>query len=281
MPGVHIVTDSACDLTPSLAAAHGIEVVPLSIRFGAEEFLDGRDLDPDDFWLRCKASPTLPTTAAPPPGAFLGAYDRAQHAGADAVVCITLSSVLSATYQSALNAAKDAPAGCPVHVVDSRSVTMGQGILAIRAAEAAATGAGADDVVSALEREIPRVQVFGVVATLDHLQRGGRIGGAKALLGSLLAIKPVIQVRDGAVAEESKQRTRSRSLEYLAHKVAQAAPLERLAVCNGAADDIDTACELLASIEVAEPLTVVDLGPVVGTHVGPGTIGACFLPSSG
>ncbi|HEX4082200.1 MAG TPA: DegV family protein, partial [Acidimicrobiales bacterium] len=117
---------------------------------------------------------------------------------------------------------------------------------------------------------------LGVVDTLDHLQRGGRIGGAAALVGSLLSIKPVIQVVDGVVEQESKQRTRSRSLDYLAGKVRADAPLDRIAVSNGAADDIDAVLSRLAGLEVAHELLVVDLGPVVGTHAGPGTIGVSY-----
>jgi DegV family protein with EDD domain len=123
--------------------------------------------------------------------------------------------------------------------------------------------------------------VFGLVDTLEHLEKGGRIGGARALLGSLLSIKPVVTLVDGEVAEESKQRTRSRSLEYLANKARTDAPLERLAVCSGAADDLDGVVQKLADVAVDHPMLVTDLGPVVGTHAGPGTVGIAYILPGG
>ena len=137
----------------------------------------------------------------------MAAYQQAADEGADGVLCLTLSSKLSATYASAVTAA-DTFTAIPVRVVDTRSVTMGQGLMVIAAAEEAAAGAGLDQLVAAAEDRTSRIRVYGVLGGLDFLQRGGRIGGAQALLGSLLSIKPVIMVKDGEVAEESKQRTR-------------------------------------------------------------------------
>jgi DegV family protein with EDD domain len=275
--GVQIVTDSACDLTDELAEKHDVTIVPLTIRFGDEELVDRRDLTPAEFWERCRRSPVLPETAAPPPGAFRQAFIDAAEAGYDGVVCVTISSGLSATYQSALTGAEDIENGLVVRVIDSGSVTMGQGLLTLAAAEAAASGGSVAEVAAVVESAIPRTRVVGVLATLDHLQRGGRIGGAAALVGSLLSIKPVIQVRDGVVAEESKQRTRSRSLEYLANKALSDAPLERLAVCSGGATDLDVVLAKLAGISVEHEVVVSDLGPVVGSHAGPGTIGVAYV----
>ncbi len=280
MPGVRIVTDSASDLTTELASAHDIAVVPLTIRFGEEELVDQRDLTPAEFWARCRRSPVLPETAAPSPGAFQEVFAASANAGYEGVLCLTLSSKLSATYQSARTAAESAAGQIPVRVLDTRSVTMGQGLLALGAAESAAAGTGLDALASQTEQRSTRIRVLGALDTLEHLQKGGRIGGASALLGSLLSIKPVIQVLDGVVAEESKQRTRSRSIDYLVGRVRDAAPLERLAVCSGAAGDLDDVVAKLGTVETAHPLAVVDLGAVVGTHAGPGTVGVCFeLPA--
>lgn len=280
MPGVRVVTDSASDLTTELAEAAGITVVPLTIRFGDEELVDRRDLSPASFWERCRTSSALPETAAPPPGAFQAAFEAAADEGASGVVCCTISSALSASYQAALTGAEALAGRLPVEVVDTRSVTMGEGLLCLAAAEAGEADASLREVAQLARDLVGRTQVLGVVDTLDHLQRGGRIGGAAALLGSLLSIKPVIEVRDGVVEQESKQRTRSRSLDYLVAKVAAAAPLERLAVSNGAADDIDSVVSRLAAVEVAHELVVVDLGPVVGTHAGPGSVGVSYqLPA--
>ncbi len=277
MSPIRVVTDSAADLTTELAEANDVVVVPLSIRFGEEEFVDGTTLSTDEFWKRCAEQRDLPETSAPSPGAFSAAFTEAADAGCDGVVCITLSGGVSATYQSARTAADSVADRIPVDVIDTRSVTMGQGLIVLEAAEMAARGAGLDEVAAAVRDLIPRTKVLGVVGTLEHLERGGRIGGAKALLGSLLSIKPVIQVSDGVVEEESKQRTRSRSLRYLADKVRATGHLSRLAVCNGAAEDIDDFLALIDGVEVDHPLVVVDLGPVVGTHAGPGTIGVCMV----
>ena len=280
MPGVRIVTDSACDLTEELVKEHDVIVVPLTIRFGAEEFEDRSELTPGEFWRRCQGKGDLPETAAPSPGAFMAAYERAVSEGADAVLCLTISSKLSATYASAVTAA-DTFTGAPVRVVDTRSVTMGQGLLVIAAAEEAGAGAGLDELVAAAEDRITRTRVFGVVGGLEFLQRGGRIGGAQALLGSLLSIKPVIVVKDGEVAEESKQRTRSRALSYLTAKVVGEAPLERLAVADGACDDIEEVLIGLKAIPGQHPLLSVPLGPVVGSHTGPNTVGVCYIVPTG
>src|ERR1035437_3576145 len=261
MARVRVVTDSACDLPAALAEEQGITVVPLSIRFGSEEFVDGATLSADDFWARCAASPVLPETAAPSPGAFQEAFLAAAHEGYDAVVCITISSGVSGTHQSARTAADSVKDRIRVLTVAAR----------------AATGASPEDIVARSEALIKKTQVFGAVDNLEHLEKGGRIGGAKALLGTLLAIKPVLTVTDGIVGEESKQRTRSRSLRYLAGKAQEAGPISRTAVCNGAATDIDDFLSMLDGVKSEHPVVVVDLGPVVGTHTGPGTIGLCLI----
>jgi DegV family protein with EDD domain len=276
MPGIRIVTDSACDLSDQLVHAHRIGVVPLTIRFGEEEFEDRRQLSPETFWERCKGKGALPETAAPSPGSFVAAYQSAADDGADGVLCLTISSGVSGTYASALTAAESFDA-VPVRVVDTRSVTMGQGLLVLAAAEEAAAGAGLEQLVAATESRIPRVRVYGVLGGLEHLQRGGRIGGAQALLGSLLNIKPVIQVRDGEVAEESKQRTRARAVSYMTTKVAADAPLEWLGIADGACDDIAEVRSRLEHIATAHPMVAVQLGPVVGAHTGPNTVGVCYI----
>jgi DegV family protein with EDD domain len=277
MARVRVVTDSAGDLTPPLAEEQGITIVPLSIRFGSEEFVDGATLSPAEFWSRCKSSDILPETSAPSPGAFQEAFLGAAGEGYEGVVCINLSGALSATYQSARTAADAVSDRVPVRVIDSRSVTMGQGLMALAAAESAAGGASLDEVAATVHGLVERTQVFGAIDTLEHLEKGGRIGGARALLGSLLSIKPVVHVVDGVVEEESKQRTRSRQLRYLADKILGFGNLERVAVCNGAANDLDDLLELLAKVDAKYPLEVVNLGPVVGTHTGPGTIGVCVV----
>ena len=277
MARIRVVTDSACDLSAEMAAERGLTIVPLSIRFGTEEFVDGSTLSTDEFWARCKASTVLPETSAPSPGAFQEAFLAAADAGYDGVLCINLSSEVSATHQAAVAAARAVGDRIPVRTVDSRSLTMGLGLMVLDTAEMASGGATLDELVDRVTDLIPRSRVYGVVDTLEHLEKGGRIGGARALLGSLLSIKPVVTLVDGRVEEESKQRTRARSLRYLADKAKDSPPISRLAVCNGAAPDIDDLLGLLADVPVDHPLVVTDLGPVVGTHTGPGTIGVCLM----
>jgi DegV family protein with EDD domain len=273
---VRVVADTACDLPDDVAKELGIVFVPLHVRFGANELLDREQLSAKEFWARCAGSVELPETAAPSPGAFSEAFESLARAGADGVVCVTLSSKLSATSEAAGQAARSMDNEFPVEVVDSFSVTMGEGFAALAAAEAAASGAGMAEVVAVANSTRNRVSVFGAIDTLENLRKGGRIGGASALLGALLSIKPVIEVRDGAVEQESKQRTRAKSLRYLADKVREAGPLERLALMNADASDFGDFVALLADVPSERPRVVGDIGPVIATHAGRGAIGVAW-----
>lgn len=279
MPAVRVVTDSACDLPDELVADLGIGLVPLRIRFGEDELTDRTELSTKEFWLRSATSPTLPETSAPSPGAFEQEFRRLGEEASEGVVCVNLSSRLSATIEAARQAARSLEGTLEVRVVDSFSVTMGQGLVVIEAARRAAAGGSLDEVVAAAEEAVARMKVYGVIDTLENLKKGGRIGGAAALVGSLLSIKPVIEVRGGIVEEESKQRTRSRSLEYLASKVRAAGPLSRLAVFGGDAPDLDRFVEMLSDVKATEPTLIGEIGPVIGSHAGPGAIGAAWLPA--
>jgi DegV family protein with EDD domain len=276
MASIQVVTDSACDLTPSMADQRGIRVVPLSIRFGQEELIDREELSTKEFWDRVVTGPDMPETAAPSPGVFRQAYMDAAEAGSDGVICICLSSGLSATFQAASTAAVDLPFSMPVRVIDSLTVTMGLGLLALSASDMIKDGRGLDEIVTEIESLKDRTHVYGVLGSLDFLKKGGRIGGAAHLMGSLLSIKPVIEVRDGVVEVESKQRTRTRALQYLADKALKSGPLERLAVANGVAPDIDELMSILSSARPEHELVMSDLGPVIGAHAGPETVGVCF-----
>ena len=276
MAAVRVVTDSASDLPADLASEHDVEIVPLTIRFGNEELVDRRDLTPREFWERMAASPVLPETSAPSPGAFEEAYRKAAAAGADGIVCITISSGLSATYQAAQVAAQAVDGLVPVRVVDSRVLTMAQGMMAVAAARAAATGKNVDDVAGVALDLVARSHVFAALDTLENLRKGGRIGGARAFLGSVLSVKPVIQVTGGKVEPESRQRTRAKSLRYLAEKVRQLAPVENLAVMHGDAPDVEQLLDLLAGVYPRQDILVGDVGAVIGTHAGPRVIGVTF-----
>ena len=277
MPGVRVVTDSSCDLPESLVAEHGITIVPLTIRFGAQELVDRRDLTPSEFWARCGTSPVLPETAAPSPGAFEAAFRDAKESGAEGVVCVNLSSKLSATIQAAAQAAKAVDADIPVRVIDSLSVSMGLGLQVLRAARMAAEGKGLDDVAGAIADFIPRTVVYAALDTLENLKKGGRIGGAQAFIGSLLSVKPVIEVREGEVHAESKQRTRGRAISYLVEKVRDAGAIEDIALVHGQAPDLDEFVDAVAEVVDRDRIVVGDIGAVIGTHAGPRAIGVAMI----
>jgi DegV family protein with EDD domain len=273
---VRVVTDSAADLPDELAAELGVTVVPLSIRFGDEELVDRRDLSPEAFYDRMATAAVLPETAAPSPGAFADAFRAAVGGGpGDAAVCVTISGDLSGTIESARAAARSLP-DLDVRIVDSRSVTWGQGSQVVAAARAAAGGAGPDEVVRVVEEMIPRTRVYGALDTLENLKKGGRIGNAQALLGTLLSIKPIVDLSSGVTEEAGKVRTRAKALRALVERVAAAGPIENLAVMHGHAPDVDELVELLAAVHPREAIHVGEIGATVGVHGGPRVMGVTF-----
>jgi DegV family protein with EDD domain len=272
---VRIVTDSACDLPQSIVDELGIVVVPLTIRIDGVEYVDRADLSPAEFWAKCAASPSLPETAAPAPGQFEQAYRDLAGQGASAVVVVSLSGALSATMQSAQLAARSVGDVIPVTVVDSNSVTMGLGVIVVHCARMAAAGESADAIIAEATRRAQLTRVWGALDTLDNLKKGGRIGGAKALLASALAIKPIIEVRDGKVEQGGKQRTRSKALAFLVEKLQSYGTVSNLAVLHADCSDVDQFVEMLRP-HYSGDIVVGDIGPVVGSHAGRGTIGIAF-----
>ena len=273
---VRVVTDSASDLTESEATTLGIKVVPLSIRFGEEEFLDRIELGVDEFYARMAASDDVPQTAAPAPGSFQTAFRSCFDDGASAVVCINLSSGVSATLEAAQGGAREF-SDRDVRIVDSRSVTGGLGTMVLAAGRAAASGASADEVVSLVEDLKQRTRVYAAVDTLENLKKGGRIGNAQALLGSVLSIKPLIDFSSGVVEEAGRQRTRRKSLLWLSNKLAEhGSRVENLSVLHAQATDIDDLLEMLGKIVEPSTTRVGSIGPVVASHAGPGVVGMCF-----
>ncbi len=272
---VRIVTDSACDLPQRVADELGIEIVPLTIRIDGHEYVDRADLTPAEFWAKCAASPTLPETAAPAPGQFEAVYRSLAAQGATSIVAVMLSGALSATLQSAELAARSVADTIQVTVVDSQQCTMGLGLVVSRAAQLAADGGTHEDVVALATTLAETTKVWGALDTLENLKKGGRIGGARALLASALAIKPIIEVRDGKVEQGGKQRTRSKALAYLVEKLVEAGPVETLMVLQADCSDVDAFVEMLRPHHEGE-IVVGEIGPVVGTHAGRGTIGIAF-----
>ncbi|MGH9135084.1 MAG: DegV family protein [Ilumatobacteraceae bacterium] len=277
---VRIVTDSACDLPAAVATELGIEIVPLSIRFGDVELIDRVELTTAEFWARCAATPTLPETAAPAPGAFEETYRRLAAGGASGVVVVSLSGALSATLQSAELAARSVADDIAVRVVDSRTVSLGLGTIAVACARSAAAGADLAEVAALGADLSSRTRVFGALDTLENLKKGGRIGNAKALLATALAIKPIIEVVDGKVEQAGKQRTRSKALAFLVDKVREyQGRMSSLAVLHADCSDVDQFVEMLRPLYGGE-IIVGEIGPVIGTHAGRGTIGVAFTESA-
>ena len=276
--GVRVVTDSACDLPSNLIEAFGIEVVPLTIRFGTEELVDREELAPDEFWTRLTSSDALPETSAPSAGAFEACFRDLIHRGATGIISINLSSRLSATMQAAQVAANSVRDECPTVVIDSRTVSMGLGALCLTAARRAADGGKLEEIVEDVISRRDRTRLFGALDTLEFLKRGGRIGNARALLGSMLSIKPIVEVRDGVVEESGKVRTRSKALAALADRV-KAQPVETCAVLHGQAPDVDELLDLLDPAFPRDEIVTGLVGPVIGTHAGPGVIGVSFQVS--
>ncbi|HEY9350556.1 MAG TPA: DegV family protein [Acidothermales bacterium] len=276
---VAVVTDSTASLPLDVLERYGIIVVPLSVVIGGQVFDDGSEATASDVAIALR-SWTPVSTSRPSPAALLAAYEKAQADGAEAVVSIHLSAAMSGTFDSAVLAAKSAP--LPVQAVDSRSLGMALGYSVVSAAAVAAEGADLDAVVDAAVRRARATSSLFYVDTLEYLRRGGRIGAAQALIGSALAVKPLLHVKDGKIAPLEKVRTSSRALSRL----------EDLAVERAGAGPVDAAVHHLASSVRAEQLaaglrarlphlvelSVSEVGAVVGAHVGPGMVAVVVAP---
>jgi DegV family protein with EDD domain len=273
---VRVVTDSACDLLPEMCEALGIEVVPLTIRFGDREYVDRKELSSDEFWRQLGSSSVLPETAAPSVGAFEEAFRRLHDEGADGIICVNLSAHLSATMQSAQVAAKALDGLCPIEIVDSATASMGIGILALHAARRSSEGADLATITREVTERRDRQTLYASLDTLEYLRKGGRIGGAQAMLGSMLSIKPIITVIDGAVEQAGKVRTRSKALRFMIDRIPEG-KVESMCVMHSGAPDIDEFLELVQPKISGADIVVGHIGPVVGVHVGPRAIGLAWI----
>jgi DegV family protein with EDD domain len=273
---VRIVTDSASDLPQHACDELGIEIVPLTIRFGDKEYVDRKELSTADFWRELEKSSVLPETAAPSVGAFEETFRQLADSGADGIVCVNLSAHLSATMQSAQVAAKALDGLCPIAIVDSKSASMGIGNLALHAARRAADGLDLATIVAEVEHRRDHQRILAALDTLEYLRKGGRIGGARALLGSMLSIKPIIAVVDGAVDEAGKVRTRSKALRFIIDRVPEHG-VEQIAVLHAGAPDVDEFLTLLRPRVPEADIVVGNIGPVIGVHTGPRVLGIAWI----
>ena len=274
---IRIVTDSASDISLEEAESLGIEIVPLSIRFGETEYTDLVDLSVSDFYLKMSENDLLPSTAAPSPGAFEAAFKRCVEAGAEGVIRINLSLALSATGQAAQLAADALADTVPVRCIDSKSITCGLGTIIRNAAEAAKNGGSMDEIVSLVENLASRTRIFATLDTLENLKKGGRIGGAKAMLGTMLQFKPCLDLSSGEVVEAGRQRTRKRSLTWLKEVLEGEGEISELSIIHGDAPDVEEFATLISDIVPREQIRINQLGAVIGTHGGPRVLGVTYL----
>lgn len=273
---VAIVTDSTADLPSSLTRARGITVVPLTLNFEGRSLLDGVDIRPSEFYRKLPNATTHPTTSQPSAGRFAETYAALLN-DHDELVSIHISEKLSGTYASAVQGAEMTDPK-RVHVVDSRLVSMSLGLLTLAASEIAARDASADDVVRRVTDMREQVQTYFSVATLEFLRRGGRIGRASAMLGSVLQVKPVLCIRDGLVTPLERVRTFDRALNRVVELTREVDQGKGLCVIVGHADAEADAERVARELEPAsETLMIQPLGPVVGAHAGPGVVGVgCY-----
>lgn len=273
---IRIVTDSSCDLPDEVVARHRLTLVPLTIRFGDEEFVDREELTKDAFWERLTGGEALPETAAPSVGRFHEAFGRLSSEGADGVLVICLSSEISATHQAAVLAAEGYAGGIPVRVVDSRLVSVALGLVVVEAARAAAAGATIAETEQIALETAANSNLLATLDTLEYLKRGGRIGAAAAFFGSLLDLKPLIAFADGVVAPAGRVRTRRKAVAAILDHVGGIADrIQSLGVIHSDPDDLESFEQALAERYPGETM-VARLGPVVGTHAGPGVVGVAY-----
>jgi DegV family protein with EDD domain len=276
MGSLGVVTDSTADLQPALQERFGLAMVPLIVNWDGQTFRDKLDLTTADFYQRLRTSKTLPKTGAPSLAAFEAAF-REQLKEHDAVISVNLAAGLSGTYAVARKAAETVDPQ-RISVVDSGSVSVCLGWLAEIAATLGQQGVAPAEIVKRLEEARGRMRILALVETLEFLQRGGRIGRAAALAGTLLSVKPILSVRDGEVAPVERVRTMNGALRRLVELVVALGPVERLGVVDG--DALSNASEVARQLGLHYPDLTIDrgeLGPVVGTHGGPGVVGVGVL----
>lgn len=278
---VRIVADTLACLSKEIAEQYQIPIIPQVINFGNASYLEGIDIDAETFMRRLRASRELPKTAAPPVELFLKVFEELVPSG-EPILCIHPSTEVSGTVRSALTAAAEFP-GADIRVIDTRLIGSPVGTLVQLAAEWAAEGMDADTIESRIYEMMPRCRIYFLVATLEYLQRGGRIGGAQALLGSLLQIKPILTFADGRVNQFEKERTHRQALARLKELVISQYPAEGgyLTVMHAGVPEegLELAQDLAEKLGTPH-VPVVDVPPAIATHGGPGILAAAFFVAS-
>ena len=275
---VRIVTDSTSDISPALAAELGVSIVPLSVVFGENVYKEGVEISHDLFYERLQKSKDLPTTSAPSVGDFLETY-REVLKETDEIVSIHLASKLSATYENACQAAAVlADEGAKIDVVDSQAVSFGISFMVNVAANAARAGASTEEIRKLLEPMADRTHIFVVLDTLEYVRRGGRIGRARAFLGTIMRVKPILSIRQGEVHPEERVRTRRHALDRMFQLATSYPNIEEIGVAYST--NAEEAEEMRSRLQEAldgVKVQMTRLGPVIGVHGGPGTLGIGIL----
>ena len=269
---VKIVTDSSADLPTELAQELGITVVPLYVRFGEEVYRDRMDISEDEFYQRLQHDPIHPSTIQPSPQDFANAYQELSPE-ADGIVSIHISAKLSGTCNSAQQGKEMIEKRCPIEVIDSQTLTMALGMMVIVAAKSANMGKGLAEVVTEVKQAIPATRLLGLLDTLKYVALGGRIGKAKALLGSILNVKPLLSLQDGETVPAGQARTRSKGIDRLFDFVKSATNIEDLAVVyNTTPEEAQALVERLGPIFDQKRIYLATVGPMLGVHMGPGAL---------
>lgn len=281
MSQIRIVTDSGSDISPDVAAEHQIAIIPLKVRFGTQEFTDHKDITVEQFYEMMQSNAELPATAAPSQGTFEETFRNLASEGATDIICVNMSYKLSATGQAAVGATGAIADTVNVHTFDSNTVSVGLGSIAVEAAKAANAGRSLEEVKMLTEDLIARTKLFGVLNTLENLAKGGRLGRAKAMLGSVLSIKPIVEVAGGEVEEAAKPRTRRRAFQWIRDQLLndqrKSGGISHLAVGHGLAEDFEGFCTLLSKEFDTSEIHISMVGPIIGTHAGPGIIGISYV----
>jgi len=273
---VKVITDSAADLPPTLAEELGITVVPVYLRFGDKVYRDRVDISEDEFYHKLLHDPIHPSTTQPTPQDFADAYQKLSQE-ADGIISIHLTSRLSGTYNSAIQGKKLVEDGCPIEVVDSQTLSMANGLIAMEAAKIARSGKGLQQVLAEVRQIIPNIHLLILLDTLKYLAKGGRIGKTKALLGSVLSVKPLLIVKDGELQPAGQVRTRSQGIQRLFDFAKNAIDIQDLSVVYSTTpDEAQILAEHVGSLVPRERITLARVGPAIGVHAGPGALGIGF-----
>ena len=276
---VRILTDSTCDIPLEQAEALGITIVPLTVFFGEDAYLDGIELDNASFYSKLQMSKVSPRTSQPTPAAFQEAYTRLINEGADGILSVHVSSKLSGTFQSACSgrdALPDEMKRIPIEMVDSGIVSLGIGVPIMHAAEEARQGLTLAEIKARLLDRIARLRIMFVLDTLEYLKRGGRIGGARALLGNILSVKPILSFKNGEIVPLEQPRTRAKAYARIAQMISEMGEVEEMAVIKSDEEVGQQLAQSLKTVYKGE-IPAYKLGAVLGAQAGPGTAGVMVI----